>query len=259
MKNIRRILLFVSLWMGVLTAGAQSMSEQQIMEFVQKEMKAGTPEAQIAIKLMKRGVDVKQIQRLRQLNGNKTGSLSSKSTRNTSSAAAELTSDSRLRESNGSVRVDAEGNPLYSSMDGYNPLGSSELEISNLDTRPNVYIKDSMNLLVNGKKVFGRDIFNKRTLSFEPNMNISTPTNYVLGAGDYVVIDIFGASQKSHNLEVSPDGTVTVEGFGPIKVGGLTVEAANRKIREQLGGRYSSSRIEMTVAQTRTISDWDED
>lgn len=255
MKNIRRILLFVSLWMGVLTAGAQSMSEQQIMEFVQKEMKAGTPEAQIAIKLMKRGVDVKQIQRLRQLNGGKSGSsFSSKSTRNTSSAAAELTSDSRLRESNGSVRVDAEGNPLYSSMDGYNPLGSSELEISNLDTRPNVYIKDSMNLLVNGKKVFGRDIFNKRTLSFEPNMNISTPTNYVLGPGDYVVVDIFGASQKSHNLEVSPDGTVTIEGFGPIKVGGLTVEAANQKIRERLGGRYTSSRIEMTVAQTRTIT-----
>jgi protein involved in polysaccharide export with SLBB domain len=241
--------------MGVLTAGAQSMSDQQILDYVQREMKAGTPEAQIAIKLMQRGVDVKQIQRLRQLNGKQSGgSFSSRSSRSTGSAAAELSSDSRLRESNGSVRVDREGNPLYTSMDGYNPLGSSELEINNLDMRPNVYIKDSMNLLVNGKQVFGRDIFNKRTLSFEPNMNISTPTNYVLGAGDYIVIDIFGASQKSHNLEVSPDGTVTVEGFGPIKVGGLTVEAANQKIRERLGGRYSNSRIEMTVAQTRTIT-----
>lgn len=254
-KIIRRLFLIVSLFVGVLTAGAQSMSDLEILEFVQKERKAGTDQAQIFIKLMQRGVDAKQLQRLKKLYDNQGSSSSLKSLRlTTSSSSSSSSPNSRMRESNGSVRVDDEGNPLYSSMDGYNPLGSSEYEINDLDTRPNVYIKDSMNLLVNGKQVFGRDIFNKRTLSFEPNMNIPTPSSYVVGPGDFVAIDVYGASQKSQKLEVSPDGTVIVEGVGPIHLAGLSVAAANAKIKEQLGSRYSNSKIQLTVAQTRTIT-----
>ena len=246
----------VSLLLSVLTAGAQSMSDLEVLEYVQKEQKAGTPQNQIVAKLIQRGVDVKQIQRLRKLYENSGGSGSSKSLRLTTSSSSSSSSDSnsRLRQSNGSVRVDSDGNPIYNSMEGYNPLGSSEYEINDLDTRPNVYIKDSLNLLVNGKQVFGRDIFNKRTLSFEPNMNIPTPSSYVVGPGDQVVIDVYGATQKSQKLEISPDGTVVIEGVGPVYLAGLSVEAANAKIKEQLGHRYSSSKIKVTLGQTRTIT-----
>jgi protein involved in polysaccharide export with SLBB domain len=105
----------------------------------------------------------------------------------------------------------------------------------------------------NMKKVFGRDIFNKKNLTFEPNMNIATPQNYRLGPGDAVIIDIYGASQKTVNSTVSPDGDVTIEGFGPVQVSGLTVEQANARLRSTLGARYSSSRVRLTVGQTRTI------
>ena len=83
----------------------------------------------------------------------------------------------------------------------------------------------------NGKVVFGRDIFNKKALSFEPNMNIATPTNYVVGPGDKVFVDVYGASQKSEQLQVSPDGTIQVTGYGPIHIGGLTVAQANARSR----------------------------
>jgi len=150
------------------------------------------------------------------------------------------------------VMVDAMGNPLYSPSNGF-AMGAAG-EIDNASSRPNVYLPDTMSTLVNGKRVFGRDIFNKRLLTFEPSMNIATPTNYVVGAGDHVIIDIYGASQKSSQFEVSPDGTITVEGFGPIHIAGLSVSAANEKIKQQLGQRYKSSSIRMTVGQTRTIT-----
>ena len=102
-------------------------------------------------------------------------------------------------------------------------------------------------------KVFGRDIFNNKELSFEPNMNIATPQNYRLGPGDAVIIDIYGASQKSEQCTVSPDGDVVIEGYGPVAVSGLTVAQANTRLRSTLGSRYSSSRIKLTVGQTRTI------
>jgi protein involved in polysaccharide export with SLBB domain len=104
------------------------------------------------------------------------------------------------------------------------------------------------------KKIFGHDLFQNEELTFEPAMNIATPQSYVLGAGDAVNIDIYGASQKSENLTVTPDGYVVIENFGPIQVAGLTVEQAQRKVRQQLGARYSSSQIMLTVGQTRTIT-----
>ena len=108
--------------------------------------------------------------------------------------------------------------------------------------------------LYRGRKVFGRDIFNKEDLTFEPVMNIATPQSYVVGPGDEVKVDIYGASQKSTVYTVSPDGDIVIEGYGPINISGLTVKQANARLRSTLGSRYSSSSIKMTLGQTRTIT-----
>lgn len=233
---------------AVLSHG-QGMSDAQVMRYIQREVKAGTSQSQIAVKLMQRGVDMKQLQRVRQ---QVTASQGTSASKTATASGGSVDGSSRLRRSNGSVMVDAQGNPLYSQTNGF-AMGAAG-EIEDIASRPNVYLPDSMSTMVNGKHVFGRDIFNRRMLTFEPNMNIATPANYVVGAGDRVIIDVYGASQKSEQLEVSPDGTITVEGFGPIHLAGLTVSAANEKIKQELGQRYKSSNIRMTVGQTRTIS-----
>ena len=241
---MKRILCSIVLLLSlVLSASGQSMSDTQVLQYIQREMKAGTSQSQIAVHLMQRGVDMKQIQRVRQQYEKQAGNAMSGSTSSTKSASStsSSTAGSRLRQSNGAVRVDQDGNPLYTSTNGYNALGFEEQEPSDLDRRPNVFVKDSVNLLVNGKKVFGRDIFNKRSLSFEPSMNIATPTSYVVGPGDKVFVDVYGASQKSDQFEVSPDGTIVINDFGPIHIAGLTVSQANEKIKDQLGQRYRSS------------------
>lgn len=245
---MNKFVLTMLLMFSAIFSYAQGMSDAQVMRYIQREVKAGTSQSQIAVKLMQRGVDMKQLQRVRQqVSTTQSGSKSA-----TGTSGGSVDGSSRLRKSNGSVMVDAQGNPLYSQTSAF-ALGAAG-EIENIADRPNVYLSDSMSTMVNGKRVFGRDIFNQRMLTFEPNMNIATPANYVVGAGDHVIIDVYGASQKSEQLEVSPDGTITVEGYGPIHIAGLTVTAANAKIKEQLGQRYKSSSIKMTVGQTRTIS-----
>ena len=236
------------LLLSAVLSHAQGMSDAQVMRYIQRESKAGTSQSQIAVKLMQRGVDMKQLQRVRQ----QASAAQGVSTSASGTSAGSVSGNSRLRRSNGSVMVDAQGNALYSQTNGF-AMGAAG-EIEDIASRPNVYLPDSMSTMVNGKHVFGRDIFNKRMLTFEPNMNIATPANYVVGAGDRVIIDIYGASQKSEQYEVSPDGTITVDGFGPIYIGGLTVSAANAKIKQQLGQRYKSSSVKMTVGQTRTIT-----
>ena len=46
---------------------------------------------------------------------------------------------------------------------------------------------------------------------------------------------------------------MVVEGFGPIAVGGMTVAQANSVIRSRLGSRYQSSKLRLTVGETRSI------
>ena len=104
-----------------------------------------------------------------------------------------------------------------------------------------------------GKRVFGRDVFRQANPSFQPNTNMPIPDSYVLGPGDEVVIDIYGASQNTLIHTISPEGTITVSGYGPIALSGLSVSGAQAKLRSTLGSRYKSSDLRVTVGSTRTI------
>jgi protein involved in polysaccharide export with SLBB domain len=104
------------------------------------------------------------------------------------------------------------------------------------------------------RKIFGHDIFNNKELTFESSMNLATPQNYRLGAGDEVNVDIWGASQQSISETISPDGTINIEGYGIVQLGGLSVQQAKQRLRTLLGPRYQDSRIDLTLGQTRTIN-----
>lgn len=192
-----------------------SMTDAEVINYVVKQKSAGKNETEIAANLLSRGVSADQLKRLKQKYGN-------------------LTS-------------------MGVSDNNYVP--SSEIDrMRTGNVEPEVSYADSMALQPqHGKKVFGRDIFNNKLLTFEPQMNIATPQNYVVGPGDVLIIDVFGATQETEQLKVSPDGEVVVPGVGPIQVAGLTVTAAQRRVSQQMGRFYSESEIKVTMGQTRTI------
>ena len=245
---MKKILLSLALLLSMATPSlAQGMSDSQVQSYIQREMKTGASQSQIVMRLMQRGVTAQQLQRVRK-QMTETGGITGSGASGT--GLGEDAAASRLREANGAQRVNAQGAPLVTTQ--VMPSGSGNTE-GLAESRPQVYIPDTVDNKVNGKHVFGRDIFNKKNLSFEPAMNVSTPQSYVVGPGDKVNLDIYGGSQKSQQLEVSPDGVIVVEGYGPIHIGGMSVAQANTKLREELGQRYKSSTIRMTVGQTRTV------
>ena len=262
------ILFLFALLLPCYATAQSSMTDEQILKFVMKENAEGTSQAQIVTKLMQKGVTIEQIRRVkdkyeRQAKNKGLGTVSSKDSEE---------SDSRLRKSNSkkgsSKNDDDEESPQYRLKDTREKKKSKSKEVVYDETNEdwlmmqdelNTFIPDTTAMLEKllaekrKKKVFGRDIFNNKDLTFEPNMNIATPQNYILGPGDAVYIDIYGASQKTIESTVSPDGEVTIEGFGPVQVSGLTVAQANARLRSTLGARYSSSKIKLTVGQTRSI------
>ncbi len=242
---------------------AQSgMTDDQVIRMIQREQKAGSSQAQIVTKLMQSGVDISQIRRLkdkydRQMNQKGLGNVNDetlqpndsrmrKNKQDAANSASNKYSNNRIQR-NSADRIEInEKDPEFLLM---------QKELSYLTPKDSIeWLKELLDEKSKmKKKVFGRDIFNNKELSFEPNMNIATPQRYVLGPGDNVIIDVYGASQKTFNVVVSPDGEVTIEDFGPIKVSGLTVEQANAKVRSLLGARYSSSKTKLTVGQTKTM------
>ena len=261
---MKKYIIFALMLLSTGSVMAQSgMTDDQVMSFVAKEHSAGTSNSQIVTKLMQRGVDISQIRRVREKyeKMQKQGSLAS---------ATERTGDAnRLRSNNGKTRSDygKEADKEAANYSNYrvqaqrdysykHTYDSNDEEYSDMQKEMNGLMPDSNRLEKTAKdkhRVFGRDIFNNKELSFEPNMNIATPQNYRLGPGDAVIIDIYGASQRTIQSTVSPDGEVTIEGYGPVNVSGLTVAQANARLRNTLGSRYRSSRVKLTVGQTKTI------
>lgn len=270
-RYIIAVILSVIIPMGLM---AQSMTDEQVMKFVIKEHNAGTSQAQIVTKLMQNGVNIEQIRRVRKkyeratkdeglgMVSGSTGSKNDTRLRNNkkkkgknSMDADDEFDDEKTSEYNSQYRISA-GNKKKNKSYVYDETNEDWMDMRDeLDE----FVPDTaalLNKLMADKvkrKVFGRNIFNNKNLSFEPNMNIATPQNYRLGPGDAVFIDVYGASQKTIESTVSPDGYVTIEDYGPVQVSGLTVSQANAKLRSTLGSRYSSSQIKLTVGETRSI------
>lgn len=110
------------------------------------------------------------------------------------------------------------------------------------------------------EKVFGRDIFNTKNLTFEPSVNLATPVDYHLGPGDEVIIDIWGTNQATIRDNISPDGYINIEDIGLVYLNGMTVSEATDYLRKELNRIYAGidsekpvSQIKVTLGDSRTI------
>jgi len=252
---MKKFFLFCVMTLGMVTmAYGQSMTETQILQIVQQEKKKGTPESDIATMLLQKGATLEQIQKMRE----KYASQLEKTGMGQAADKALGDASDRMRKNNGALReveMDDQSRQMRQQQmmmnrpDGW--LYSNDPTMMGMYQTPDsMYFSKPQE---QGKKVFGRDIFNNKSLTFEPQMNIATPQNYVLGPGDQLIIDVYGDTQKSEQLTVSPDGDVNVPEYGPVHVAGLSVGAAQSKVASSLGTYYESSDIRVTVGQTRTI------
>lgn len=82
--------------------------------------------------------------------------------------------------------------------------------------------------------VFGSEFFNTTSLSFEPNLRISTPINYLLGPDDHVIVNIYGNSLANWDLQINPDGNINIPGIGILNIASKTIEKATEIIKYKL-------------------------
>ncbi|MBR4989020.1 MAG: SLBB domain-containing protein [Bacteroidaceae bacterium] len=244
----KKILLLLSCVFCMQFAIAQSMSDEQIIIFVQAEQEKGSDQRTIATKLLQKGVSPERIREIKKKYD------AEKSLLGANNLVGRNGTDSRLRDraeetqkrQAGLVRSKNDITKRYSRDE---KLGMLENEMAFLDIDSVLYYRN----LLNEPRVFGRNIFNNELLTFESSSNVPTPSDYILGAGDVVIIDIWGASQALIESEISPDGKIVVDGVGPLHLAGKNVKEANTYLNEVLGKRYNESSISLSVGTTRSI------
>lgn len=109
-------------------------------------------------------------------------------------------------------------------------------------------------------QIYGHNIFTSSNLTFEPNINVATPENYRLGPGDEVIIDVWGASERTIRQTISPEGSILVNNLGPVYLSGKTIKEADSYLKQEFAKIYSgvtgsdpSTQIKLTLGAIRSI------
>ncbi len=252
-------------------AQGSGMNDKQVMEYVEMGMKQGKSQQQIATELARRGVTREQAERVKKLyeQGQKSGKsmAATQNDRQRTNVKEELTSDKEY--------VDADFNFENGNTTGtkkskvYKYITTQEIDLGekdslsfSLDKNGNL-VSEEMTIFkeeLPEEQVFGRNIFNTSNLTFEPSTNLPTPANYRLGAGDEVIIDIWGTSQVSIQETISPDGAINIENLGLVFLNGMTINQATSYLRKELNKIYAgladenpTSQIKVSLGNSRTI------
>ena len=239
MKRLSTIIACLAF--AVTISWAQSgMTDDQIMDYVIEQNAKGVSRQQIVTQLMQRGVTIDQLRRIQK--------KYQKQIKNGSLGAEDITAGSkamknRMREANGDqreeqIKKDKKNASQFRVKDTKksnqiqrHTYDDEDKDFVEMDEAIDFMMPDSLKYELEKKKpekrkIFGHDVFNNKNLTFESSMNLATPQNYVLGPGDAVNVDIWGASQESVTETVSPDGTITISVMGEVKIPGTYTMSA---------------------------------
>ena len=270
-RKLTQIVLCFFLLMGA-PAMAQTMSDAEVLEYLKQGNQQGKDQQQMAVELARRGVTEEQARRVKEMYQKQMGTQGN----NTSAG-----SQSRMRQKQVEQSSPYYKNGYYRNSNGRNQnmnqaMEAGQLKMTSIDKINNPYaaqydlntqeakvasiLGDSINYVESyynpEDEVFGRNIFNTQSLTFEPNINLATPANYQLGPGDEVIIDIWGASQNTIREQISPDGTINIQDLGVVNLNGMTIAQAGDFLKRELSKIYSDSQnsIQVTLGNARSIS-----
>ncbi len=216
----------------IASVNIDDISDAQLQIFLERFNESGLTEKELEIALASKGMPRAQIQKLK-------------------ARIAKLKSTSISSGSTGYDRVRTREELAFRQDDLFQSLTKDYEELVSQEEKEKL------------KKIFGYNLFNSELLTFEPSLNVPTPKNYVLGAGDEIIIDVWGASEQTYQEIISPDGYIKIPNLGPIYLNGLTIEDGSVRIKSRLtqiysglsssGGRRPNTFVQVSIGQVRTI------
>ena len=267
-------IVIVALCAALMGVGAQTvyaqMTDAQVVKYVQQASKQGKSQTEISRDLLAKGVTMDQVNRLKEKYAN--GELSGDDTKEGMNVST--SGNARQAKKPTSDRKPARAKDLKDGQTDYRRQNDSKRQSLLTQEQDIEEEMDFTGLIDDGQTlepqkpvrdtsvIFGHDIFQPREdgISFEPNENVATPDNYMLGPGDEVIIDIWGYNEANIQQTISPEGRINIEMVGPVYLTGLTVKEAESKIKKvlsskyaEIGGERPNTEVSVSLGAIRTI------
>ena len=101
---------------------------------------------------------------------------------------------------------------------------------------------------------YGMALFDREVSTFAPTDDASVPDNYRMGAGDNLVVQLFGTETDQYDLQVARDGQISVPKLGPITIAGLTYEDARDLIQSRVAAQLLGAQATVSMGRLRAIN-----
>ncbi|MDE6577999.1 MAG: SLBB domain-containing protein [Muribaculaceae bacterium] len=256
---MRRILISLLMFC---TLSAYALTDQQVIDYIKQQSAAGKSEQQIGKELLAKGVTPEQAKRIKamyeaQQKGNDV--QSSQNQFQTNGKRQPATNDRLHTTTTGKNSNNRNNNNGFGNNNNPNDFSTNtglypnNQNINIQEQEEDIYLTDTPE-----RQIYGHQIFNNQSLTFEPSENLATPQNYRLGPGDEVIIDIWGTSEDHLRQTISPEGSIMISQLGPVYLNGMTINDANKHIKSAFSRKYAGmtdaeTDIQVTLGQVRTI------
>ena len=232
---MKKLLIIAAAILALASPLGAQMTDEQVVQYVKNAAAEGKSESQIGKELLSRGVTEAQAERIKaqyenQLNGDAT-----------SATGLSGTGQYGRRDSRNDQDIQ-----IFDQGYGKNPGQGSGAESG---TDQNVDVNNVLQSVIDNNFIYGHDIFGDRSnVTFEPNENQATPSNYVLGPGDELIIEVWGMNEATIVQTISPEGRISISQVGPLQLSGKTIAEATKLIRSKLAAKYGVSKNTIAVA-----------
>ena len=223
------LLFFIVIMLaGICFPAAAQMTDDAVIEYVKDGLANGKSQNDLLKELVASGVTKEQALRIKKAMETENAGMGGIIGRTTQQ-------ERRRRNAPGAIQ--------YSAVDVQEDVDTEVQEVENASE----------------KVIFGHNIFSNRKLTFAPSLNIPTPENYRLGAGDEIIIDVWGSNEATIRQTISPDGFINIPNLGVLSLNGMTVKEAEKYLRRKLSqiypvdGEEAASDFKLTLGSIRTI------
>lgn len=102
-------------------------------------------------------------------------------------------------------------------------------------------------------KPFGYELFSRKISTFAPGTNVPVPSNYLIGPGDQLSVQLFGSQNRNLRLVVGRDGRVNFPELGPIEVIGKTFDVVSSEIETRVARQIIGTQASVSMGNVRSI------
>jgi protein involved in polysaccharide export with SLBB domain len=102
-------------------------------------------------------------------------------------------------------------------------------------------------------KPFGYDLFAGMPSTFAPVTDVPVPTEYIIGPGDTLQVQLFGSTKGRYGLVVGRDGRLNFPDLGPIAVSGQTFDEVRAELEARVRDQMIGTQVSVSMGELRSI------